>query len=76
MQRTGEEDEKKRGRLGQMFEELVQIIGSKDETKRIELVKDLLQRDNTSLDLLGDCEEKMEGLKEKDCVILIAGMKY
>lgn len=73
MQRTGEEDEKKRKRLTQMFEELVQIIGTKDKSKRRELVEDLLLKDNTSANLLADCEEKMKNLKERDCVILIAG---
>ncbi|XP_045166450.2 uncharacterized protein LOC123529920 isoform X2 [Mercenaria mercenaria] len=73
MQRTSDEDAKKRLRLTQMFEELVQIIGAKDESKRIELVKDLLQKDKTSGNLLGDCESNIESLNERECVILVAG---
>lgn len=73
MQRASGEDDRKRGRLIQMFEELVDIIGTKDESRRIELVKDLLQKDQTSGDILGDCDSKIEELKENECVILVAG---
>ncbi|KAL4226200.1 hypothetical protein ACF0H5_014186 [Mactra antiquata] len=73
MLRTGEEDGRKRERLIHMYEELISIVDIKDESKRGEFVTDLLQKDNTSEDLLDDCETKVENLKQKECIILIAG---
>jgi hypothetical protein len=57
-----------------MFEQLVQIIGSKDISKEVEFVTNLLQKEQTSRDILADCKSNINRLKEKECVILVAGM--
>jgi hypothetical protein len=73
MQKTGDEDQKKRRKLIEMFEELIQIVGTTGDTKKAELIKDLLQKEQTSENLQEDCNTKAEGLRNNDCVILVAG---
>lgn len=76
MFRTGEENDKKRARLIHMYEELLSILDTKDGSKRAEFVTDLLQTDNTSNDLLDDCDTKIEHLKQRECMILVAGTSF
>ena len=73
MQRTSLENDKKRHRLVEMFEELLQVIGTSDNTRQVEFFRDLLQKEQSSGDIIADCESNIKSLKEKECVILVAG---
>ncbi|XP_060586723.1 uncharacterized protein LOC132742365 [Ruditapes philippinarum] len=73
MIRTSMVNNKKCLCLIQMFEQLVQIIGSKDISKEVEFVTNLLQKEQTSRDILADCKSNINRLREKECVILVAG---
>ncbi|XP_052780092.1 uncharacterized protein LOC128217184 isoform X2 [Mya arenaria] len=74
MLRDGEEDNKKRRQLVDMFQTLVSIAEPSDEdSERHKFVTDFLSNDGTTKNIIDDCNKRILELGKHEAVLLVAG---